>query len=202
MHMLLFYPLLVGMPYRFKFDGDQTEFQGNLETIRCAEMKPDGARCKCKCAIGTPFCHVHLKYIHHLQIKPSTIQGAGKGVFAVGKDAIIFRNGDPIISYDGQHVTRHTLEERYGPNTAPYGVETGVSGEKIEDAALRRGAGAVCNHATGHKVNARIRWSTARHQHEIVATKIIRNGAEVFVNYGQQYHFDEGTNFNTTSVRK
>jgi len=190
------------MPYRFEFEGDQTEFQGNLETLRCAQIKPNGQRCKCKCAIGTPYCHVHLKYAHHLQIKPSTIPGAGKGVFAVGKTDIIFRAGDPIIPYDGQHISRHTLEERYGPNTAPYGVESGATGTKIEDAALHRGAGAICNHATGHKVNARIRWSTARKQHEIVATKNIRNGREVFVNYGQAYGFDEDATFSTKSVRK
>jgi len=191
------------MPYRFTFEGDTTEFQGNLETLRCAEIKPDGQRCKCKCAIGTPYCHVHLKYRHHLQIKQSTIPDAGKGVFAVGKPGeIVFRAGDPIIPYDGQKITRHTLEERYGPNTAPYAVESGNTGTKIEDAALHRGAGAVCNHATGHKVNARIRWSTARKQHEIVATKIIRAGAEVFVNYGGIYQFNEGTDFSTRAVRK
>ena len=108
-----------------------------------------------------------------------------------------YKRGDVIVVYDGQHISQQTLDARYGDDdvAAPYAVET--HGD-VEDAALRRGAGAICNHATGPAQNARIVYRGNRHI--IVATKQIFNGTEVLVNYGHNY-WDGGNGTYSTKAR-
>ena len=188
------------MPYVFRFHTEgRPDFVGNVQSMQCAAMNAKGGRCKCRVSLGAPYCWIHLLHKHHLRIKPSPIPGAGKGLFAMGppNGPRLFKRGDVIIVYDGQHISQQTLDARYGDDdvAAPYAVET--HGD-VEDAALRRGAGAICNHAAGPAQNARIVYRGNRHV--IVATKQIFNGTEVLVDYGHNY-WDGGNGTYSTKAR-
>ena len=149
--------------------------------------------------IGTPFCWLHLQTLRHVRIRDSTIQGAGKGLFAwnpkLPPTATVFSKGVYIIEYDGEVVTGADISARYQDFTAPYAIRTlAVSASDPEiyvDAALRRGAGALVNEAPAPEtVNAGLRYVMVREGGAVIviqATADIANGSEIFVTYGSDY---------------
>ena len=59
-----------------------------------------------------------------------------------------------MIEYDGELVDSTTLEERYGDDTAPYGIH--INRDRYEDGALHRGVGTLVNQSpTANRTNAR-----------------------------------------------
>jgi hypothetical protein len=154
--------------------------------------------------IGLPYCWTHLLSEKNLRIKASTLPDAGKGLFAQKKNAgtdIIFRKDDSIIQYQGQEIDGNQLQMRYDDFTAPYGIQ--LNKGKFEDGACKRGAGNLVNHASSSsgKVNAQFVIDTRRNRVVLKAIKNIRNDTEIFVNYGRDYGFNEGTRYTTTYVK-
>ena len=193
------------MPYEFRFwVNNQLEFRGRLKSLRCIEHNKDGHRCHNKCVFSEPICWYHLLHKSHLRILPSTIQGAGKGLFCMNPNrpdnAVLFRKGQRIIYYYGEVITAHELTERYGEKTAPYGVAK--ANNSFEDAALMRSAGSTANMPTGNRVpNARL---SRNNQNQIVlmANRDIRNRQEIFVDYGDEYILNEaGVKYETKAFR-
>ena len=95
------------MPYEFTFKiNNNIQFQAFLQTKRCICISKNGNRCGKRVVIGAPYCWIHLLYQKHLRVEESNIPDAGIGLFALDKsepdNAIIFRPGDKIITYDGQ----------------------------------------------------------------------------------------------------
>jgi hypothetical protein len=182
------------MPYKFQYHKDDDEiFSCPLQCVRCVFNKPNGQQCKLTACIGTPYCWIHLLYQKHLRIKPSTIRGSGKGVFAMSKahgpNDIIFQKGEIIIEYDGELITEEELQRRYGDHVAPYAA----SERRItEDGACRRGVGTLVNHSA--RPNCRLFLSNPRgspRRWKLQALKNIKNGAECFISYGRQYGLNE-----------
>ena len=122
-------------------------FRGNLECEQCRGTTKQGKQCTRRTCIGTGWCYSHLLSEKHLRILPSTIPHAGKGLFAMdktkGPNEIVFRAGTRLIEYDGELVDSATLEERYGDETAPYGIY--VNKDRFEDGAIHRGVGTLVN---------------------------------------------------------
>ena len=194
------------MPYEFRFIiNGQIHFRGILESERCSATKDNGRKCKRICCMGTPLCFSHLLYFCHLKIQPSLIPDAGKGLFAIdpltNERIRLFKKGDFIIEYGGEIIDIDELLDRYGnQHTAPYGVLINERRGIYEDGALRRGAGAFCNHATGNRVNARL--SVGLNRILLVATKGIYNGDEIYINYGRLYQInEEGVDYETVKVK-
>ena len=135
-------------------------------------------------------------------MKTSTIPDAGDGLFArrgsVDDRTIVFKSGDVICQYNGEIISQQTLEERYGDNTAPYGVE--LRAGRKEDGALARGVGTLINHYP-RKKNCRIAVNRANRA-QIIAIKNIKNGDELFVSYGRSYRFNEDGVETSTNGRK
>jgi SET domain-containing protein len=131
----------------------------------------------------------------NLKVLPSTIPDAGKGLFAFNRkeneNEILIHKGDKITSYNGEFIDRDVLLQRYDVHTAPYGIQ--YSQNEYIDSALLRGIGSLINHTRVKDTN--VKFSVDRRNHEInlVATKNIKNGQELLVNYGRNYHFDDGT---------
>lgn len=132
----------------------------------------------------------------NLRIKPSTIPGAGRGLFAASKTRgpgeVVFARGDRIIEYGGEHIIVAELNNRYpGTLTAPYGLQEGAH---VEDGACNRGPGTLANHAPQREANARYSFARGNPQRMVlVATKPIRNGTEIRCNYGRGYSLNEPT---------
>lgn len=121
--------ILYIMPYKFIFKiNNQIHFESQLINKQCICISKNGLRCNNRVVIGAPYCWIHLLYVNHLRIKDSTIPNAGKGLFCINKrepdNAIIFRPGDKIITYDGQVINNDELVRRYTNNyTAPYSIK-------------------------------------------------------------------------------
>ena len=134
-----------------------------------------------------------------LQIRTSTIEGAGDGLYARkgpidDRSIVVFKAGDVVCQYNGEVISQENLEERYGSrNTAPYAVL--LNSNRREDGALARGVGTLINHNV-RKQNCRIAINR-NNRAQIVATKNIRNGDELFVSYGRSYRFNEDVETST-----
>ena len=188
--------------FDFRDDKNKVLFRCQLACVQCTATKVDGGNCTRKSCIGIPLCYMHLLREKKLRIKQSTIPGAGKGLFAMDKHAganeIIFRIGDKIVVYNGEVVTHAELNRRYGDRfTAPYAVS---EGRAVVDAACTRGVGSIANYATGGKRNnAQFSYNRRTKLFTLVATKNIRNGAEIFVTYGRAYRLHDRASHTTRS---
>ena len=191
------------MPYKFKFKiNDMIYFESNLTCLRCIGHNKNGRECSRKVCIGVPYCFQHLQSVKHLKIKVSTIPAYGKGLFVwdnqKGNDEIIFKKGDIIINYVGEHINFNTLENRYGEYTGPY-VMYFKKNEYI-DPATKRGIGSLVNHSNNRqKINCEFISVFNRKPQEVKirATKDIKNHEELYINYGSDYHFNEPTSYIT-----
>jgi hypothetical protein len=81
------------------------------------------------------------------------------------------------------------MDRRYGDRTAPYGIQ--INRNRYEDASLVRGVGSIINHKPKAQSNCEFYVSTRDNLVYLRAIKIIRNGHELFVNYGKDYHLHE-----------
>lgn len=187
--------------FTFKVDGEEL-FRTPISSLQCTDITKRGTRCKRKCVIGSAFCSSHLAYQHHLKIKNSNIEGAGKGLFACdpldsNSNEILFKKRIKIVSYNGEIINQAELERRYGEFTAPYAVA--ISENRFEDGARVRGIGSLANIDPGHN-NATL--SIHRGQVSLKAIKNIRNGDEILLSYGRAYRMHEpGVEHSTTLGR-
>ena len=191
------------MSYVFTFKiNNHIRFQSPLTTERCICISNNGNRCTKNTVIGAPYCWIHLLYQKHLRIKDSNIHNAGKGLFVIDKrranNAIIFREGQTIIRYHGEIINENELIRRYGQFTAPYGIRIRENQNRYEDGAIERGVGSLINHSANERIiNCRFGVSTNNKNPElndliiVKAIKNIRNGQELYVNYGDEYNFNE-----------
>jgi len=197
------------MPYQFSFkedDDDVPIFQCHLKHYRCEHINPKtGKRCNRQQYIGFDRCWKHLETDFHLKIKPSSIPHAGRGLFAfngMDNNDIVFRGsrekGDRIIAYNAELISGVEIEERYGEFTAPYAVE--INKELVEDGACWRSAGSIANHKSHSRANAKL--YIFQNRAYLRATKNIRNGQEITIDYGKDYNLSEkGIHSETKYVR-
>ena len=174
----------------FHFHTDDFNFDKKLSSRFCKFIKTNDRRCRNRCVIGLDYCHIHTKNELKLQIKKSTIEKPGKGLFAFGNpNEIIFKKNSKICNYNGQLINEETLNERYDEYTAPYAIR--LHNNKYEDAATVRGIGSTANHSNNrNKINARLsikRNNTA----QLMSIKNIKGGQEIFVDYGNEYLFQD-----------
>lgn len=200
------------MPMRFRFyekDGDEVHLlhQAILKSTHCEAHTKKGTRCKRLCIVGFEYCPSHLELIKHLKIKKSTMEGAGKGLFAYDKskdeNEIIFKKNERIVDYNGKRKTQEQIDNEYKNYTAPYAIA--YSQDKIIDAGDKRGVGSLMNHKPNSQSN--VRFATKKQNGQIIgvqliATKNIRNGQELFAYYGKLYKFDEDTYYETKPYYK
>ena len=184
------------MTKKFKFRvNDRLRFECELKSKRCEAHNVNLKRCGKRTVIGLPYCWIHLLKLYNLRIKESNIPKLGMGLFAMNKkadnNAIIFKKGDTIIEYKGELIDEKELNKRYGDNTAPYGIQ--VKKDVYIDAACERGAGSLANHSKRNNAEFRIlRKGRVNIGVKLVAVKNIKNNKEIFVDYGDEYEFDEG----------
>ena len=180
------------MPYVFQYKEGAERFSCNLVCEQCTAELKNGHQCSRTVCIGLPLCWQHLltckDYKRGLKIQNSQV--SGKGLFAWSKDGgndIVFRTQDTITLYEGERLTHAQLDQRYGPDTAPYAV--GLNKEVI-DAACRRGSGSIANGARNKaEVNAKYdsRMEGGVRVVRLKATKTIRHGQEILCDYGDDY---------------
>jgi len=189
------------MPFAYQFsykknDSEDDPFQCYLECDQCTKIiEKTNTRCKNKVCIGLdnpPFCHAHMKSELHLQVK--NVQGMGKGLFAYDKSKMdgvlpVFKRNDHICFYNGIQISRKEEIQRYGA-TAQFAGPYTAGDIKTEDAACKRGLGAMINHSSD-AFNAAIVYEQIKRKRKIIkriysiqAIDDIRHGEQILVNYG------------------
>ena len=141
-------------------------------------------RCVRKTCKYSKYCSQHTKMYSHLQINPSTIPGAGDGLFTL----VDIPKKKFICRYAGKEMS---LQEYLQKNSG-YGVL--IKKDRIIDGADTQSAlGRYANscqkkdgmHCKG--ANAKFSVSAKNKTISLVSTKKIKAGEEIFVAYGGAY---------------
>lgn len=196
-------------PVVFTFDNNdeakRRKFQCVLQEAKCTFNDPP---CDRRVVISHGYCTEHLR-ARNLEIKKSTIEHAGLGLFAckVKKTdpEIIFAEGENFAYYIGEVTTKEEMDRKYGRSTAPYSMGTdvkGQSGEIIIDAACKRGYAAYINHADDEKANSQ--FITHVYDDEgkdplvyVQAQRDIYHEDEIVASYGKEYNLKEESTVST-----
>lgn len=163
------------------FAAPETDFTCKLECCRCAADTKTGGRCRRRTKKQLPYCYEHARSLLHVDIRPSTIPGAGLGLFALKE----FKKDDLIAPYKGEIITKAQMDERYGDGLAKYALQ--INKNTYIDSACQRGTASFIN-TNPRKNNARFSVYSGRSGYppgaSVRATKTIPEGAEIFVDYG------------------
>lgn len=186
----------------FYFHSPNTEWDKQLTGHQCEANSINGNRCKRKVVIGLPLCYQHTASIYKLKVKKSNIPNAGMGIFAMdktkGENDIVFKKDKLICPYFGEIIDGEELRRRYGKYLAPYGIK--IKNETYMDGALQRGIGSILNHKNNRGSNCK--FSNNYKTINIKSIKNIRNGDELFVNYGDEYDMSNPIKYKTYNSRK
>ena len=176
--------------FYFSNNEDDISWSCELARVRCVGHVKNGARCRRNVIKGLDRCWQHTRSELGLKIAPSGVPGAGLGLFTLRAR----KRGDHICQYLGEVYGPDEFDDRYGTATGPYTVQPNQN--TLIDGACKRGVGNFINHAAA--ANCRFSWSAQQRVMNIRATKNIAAGAELLLNYGGDYRFDEdGVSFRT-----
>ena len=165
-----------------------------VKTFSCKLYRSKCPHCHRMNDMGYEYCADHLLTEMHLTIGPSTLLGAGLGLFASNgthNRDILFqapsgskKYGSLITEYNGEIMTYTDMHDRYGePGEVVMGPYTAhLNQTTVIDAACKRGVGSFANHKAKTRANAALYPHHGKIR--ISATKTIRNGDEIFISYG------------------
>jgi hypothetical protein len=187
---------------RFRHEDLNTDatFDCRMQCGQCNARTLIGRRCRNNVCIGRTYCHVHRRKKMGLAVRQSTIQGAGKGLFATR----VFKKGSTIGTYAGELLSTQEHNRRYGESDqdhAPYSLRTSNSAGRVVSAECLRGIMSITNGTRYiREANARfvdrLRPDGTVH---VEATRRIGPDTEVLVHYGRGYFDTAGNSKHTTS---
>lgn len=139
--------------------------------------------CQCVGYRTFPYCDRHYKIKHHVEIRKSTIVGAGDGLFALQSISTGHR-----LPYTGELKSKSAIDDRYGDedNTAPYAMQLGDTNQYI-DSALQRCTAAWTNHS--ERSNCKLDWDSESGNAFLEVVRDVLQGDELFADYGSDYNF-------------
>jgi hypothetical protein len=155
--------------------------------FKCLALLVSGKMCTRKSSLY-PKCRQCLRASERLCVKRSVIKGAGLGLFYVGEK--IIRKGEHVAFYSGATLLKklpvkdqYIFEVSRGRYLSAKNSKNYV-GRYVNDAS----------HGTGRKNNIAfvggkrsLRRSFRRWTTPMIATRMIRKGDELYVNYGDDY---------------
>ena len=155
---------------------------------RCVATTKGGNQCKNRTCKQYPYCWVHLKAKDKLQVKKSTVEGAGDGLFYVGKKDL--SPNKKVTLYSSKKVVTTPVE-------GDYVLRVGKKYLNAEDKS--NFVGRYINSVQGTKKQPNVRFSKGynitkvrdRETVPIVSTKKIKPGSELLLRYGRSYKFDK-----------
>jgi len=153
----------------------------------CKAKTKDGTPCKNRTCKNFPYCWVHLKSKDKLQVKKSTIKGAGQGLFYVGKKS--FPPNKKITEYSSKEVS-----SKANPKS-DYVLEIGRKRYlDSKDKSNFPGRYINDNRTTGKKPNVRFTSGTRvydksnRKTVPIISKSTIKPNTELLLYYGKDYN--------------
>lgn len=174
-------------------DPDGRFRRSRVRSMQCQATGKNGLQCKRSVSIGAPLCTAHTRSVFGLEVRPSGIDGAGNGLFTTrAREA-----GALLCPYPGRWFRAKDLH----PDWAADYAYTTADGVWVIDALGLRGIGSLANtaltrrpDASGNLVsdpeacNATITdvWDPDHRFYKVVvqATRPLRRGEEILVNYG------------------
>ena len=157
-----------------------------MDCTQCQAITKNGTRCKLRTCRQYPYCWIHLKSIDNLQVKKSTIQGAGKGLFYVGKKD--FPKNKKITDYSAKSISRSPDE------ASDYNLK--VSKDRyLNSTSASNYVGRYINDARGTNKSTNVRFTKGtriynknnRFNVPIYTQKKIKPNTELLMNYGRTY---------------
>ena len=155
--------------------------------VQCHAKKLDGSQCKLKTCRQYPYCWIHLKSKDKLQVKDSTIPGAGKGLFYVGREP--FPNKKKITDYSSRRVDT----EQVNPE-ARYVIQVSKN-QFLDGEDPLNFVGRYINDPRNSDNRANTRFGKGQHIVDkenrktipMYSTRVIQPNSELFVSYGKSY---------------
>ena len=152
-----------------------------VKSEQCHGSTVKHERCR-KNTITDGKCWIHGDREEGLRVKPSTIPGAGKGLFATRP----FDVGDKICSYKGKLMTKREVNKKWpGDEVAPYVLQ--ITSSRFVDARKPTSCfGRFINH-NERRANCLFESPTPKAtatKSNVLATKRIKTGSELFAEYG------------------
>jgi hypothetical protein len=188
---------------------EYVDYECELEQRQCIAENANGLQCA-RLTHRLPYCTHHQKQINKVVVRPSTVTGAGMGLFACDEtktqSAVIFRKGDFIAEYGGEEISDSELHQRYSRLAAPYAWGPRANGMHVDGSCVRFTA-AFANDARTRAGNncviAEFRipvvmlpslnqsrfvpYTSTVPIVGLIATKNISNNREIFCDYGGEY---------------
>lgn len=123
-----------------------------------------------------------------LKVRKSRIEGAGKGLFTTSR----IRKNDTIVEYQGEKLTWKQCLKRYKNKEQELVYVFSITDDNCIDAhsapeALARFANDANGTEFGRKHENNAEYRIIKKKPYIVATKEIGPGAEILVDYGDEY---------------
>lgn len=155
----------------------------NMGARRCAADTKAGGWCKARTRYGC-LCWIHRAQLNGTQIKDSTLQGAGKGLFA----RTDFAKGDAIVRYTGDVVDTVDGAQEDGWRGSSYVLEV-TNSWGIDAARTDTADGRMINDtvASDKRANVTFAFDARRKVVTVRAMRAIKAGEELFIKYGGQY---------------
>ena len=180
---------------RSKRNNGHPESQAISRSIRCTAMTLAGPKCKNRTRRGN-MCWVHLQKKKGLRVRKTK---HGLGLFARKE----IEAGEPITSYPGKMLTKKEVDEKYpGGITAQCVLcdDDKQSSLCLDAGETTSGYGRFANspYGSGKDINAKfdvkVKMSQGKNKRKIlgakiVATKPLKKGDEILVDYGADYDF-------------
>ncbi len=158
-----------------------TKSQSKYNVVICNGTTLQNRSCRRRTARGQK-CWMHTKKELNLRVKDSTVPHGGLGLFTAEKT---YKKGEVITPYTGDLLTKKQVDTRYPGNTTGEYVlcqneNKCVDGRKTTEKGLGRWANST--YKTKYKSNAKY-----TSKFNVTATKTIKPGKEILVNYGRDY---------------
>lgn len=161
---------------------------------RCTATKKAGGRCLLITCTTGPYCWIHTRTEMNLRVKPSKIKNAGLGLYVdkpgVKKGKVVIKKNHKVCDYTGPIKTKNQIEKKYpGNKLAKYAIPI-HNGYYIDPIYTNSGVGRYANDAnnnTRYNNNAKFNSYPKEGRVEIKAKKNIKQGQEVYADYGPSY---------------
>ena len=149
------------------------------ESVQCKALTKNGTRCRRQTVYYPKLCGQHTP---DLQLKKSTIRGAGKGLFAKRR----IEDGETIGKYKGERMSQRAFDEQVPESDYGFLLKKNVVIDaKNTQSCLTRNVNDA--HGTTKTINARFVKNFRNQTARVVATRPIQRLKEILISYGPAY---------------
>ena len=157
-----------------------------LDCKQCIFIKANGQRCKRRTCVRKDYCWQHLRSQKGLDVRPSTLPGAGLGLVAFKS----FRKGEKVASYSGKIVKARKARN------SQYSI-VWKNGRVVDASSSQHGVGRYANTCRGaDKTAKRCKGNNVKiardFRRKTIALRVGKNpinkrGQEIFNTYGSGF---------------